>query len=87
MIEMIYRPRVLDNVNHWQVFNDDAQLKEFIECAENFAKTFFEGSGHDGKSIGEESTKSGEIIQLKRNWIPKGWFIWSTSSVGKMIVP
>ena len=26
-IEMIYRLKVPDNVNHWQVFNDDAQLK------------------------------------------------------------
>ena len=53
-IEMIYRPRVLDNVNHWQVFNDDAQLKEFIECTGNFAETFFEGSEHVGKSIRDE---------------------------------
>ena len=33
-IEMIYRPRVPDNVNHWQVFNDKTQLKEFIECVQ-----------------------------------------------------
>ena len=48
-IEMIYRPRVLDNVNHWQVFNDDSQLKEFIEYVGNFAETLFEGSNYDGK--------------------------------------
>ena len=68
---MIYRLSVPDNVNHWQVFNDDTQLKEFIECAGNFVETFFEGSNHDGKSIGEESTKFEEIIQLKGNRIPK----------------
>ena len=71
---MIYRPRVPDNIKHLQVYNDDAQLKEFIECAGNFVETFFEGSNLDGKSIEEESVESGEIIQLKGNQIPKGLF-------------
>ena len=59
---MIYRPRVPDNVNIWQVFNDDTQLKEFIECAGNFVETFFEGSNHDNKLIGEELVEQGEIV-------------------------
>lgn len=71
-IEMIYRPRVPDNVNHWQVFNDDEQLKEFIACVGDFAENFFEGSEHSGKPIGEESTEEGEVIQLQGNRIPKG---------------
>ena len=69
---MIYRPRVPDNVNHWQVFNDDTQLKEFIECVGDYAEFLFEGSKHDGKTIGQEPTESREIIQLKGNRIPKG---------------
>lgn len=67
---MIYRPRVPDNVNHQQVFDSDAQLKDFIECVDNFAETFFQGSNCDGKPIREESTELGEIIQLKGNQIP-----------------
>jgi hypothetical protein len=70
-IEMIYKPRVPDNVNHWQVFNNDVQLKEFIECARDFSEIFFEGSEHDGKPIGEESIESGEVIQIQGNRIPK----------------
>lgn len=71
-IEVLYRPRVPDNINHWQVFNDDEQLKEFMACAGDFAKILFEGSEHGGKPIGEESTETGEVIQLQGNRIPKG---------------
>ncbi len=71
-IEMIWRPRVPNNVNHWQIFDNDAQLRDFTECAGNFVDTFFEGSDNDGKLVGEELTKLGEVIQLKGNRIPKG---------------
>ncbi|XP_059070656.1 uncharacterized protein LOC131860285 [Cryptomeria japonica] len=43
-VEMIYRPRVPDNVNHWQIFDTDAQIKDFLECARSFAQSYFEGS-------------------------------------------
>ena len=69
---MIYRPRVLNNVNHWQVFNDDAQLEEFIACAGDFVDIYFEGSEHSGKPIGDEPTETGKIVQLKGNRIPRG---------------
>ena len=52
-IEMIYRLRIAENINHWQVFDNDAQLKDFIECVGNFAEIFFEGSNHDGKLFRE----------------------------------
>ena len=29
-IEINSRPSILDNVDHWQVFNDDKQLLRFI---------------------------------------------------------
>ena len=59
---MIYRPRVAHNVNHWQVFNNDTQLKEFLECTGDFSEVFFKGSKYDGKMIREEPTNSRKII-------------------------
>lgn len=50
-VEMIYRPSVLDNVEHWQVFEDDAHIKEFMACVKDFTATHFEGlNGEDKKS-------------------------------------
>ncbi|KAH9322009.1 hypothetical protein KI387_016648, partial [Taxus chinensis] len=42
-IEMVFRPSVPDNVNHWQVFNDDNQILAFLEQRDNFNNLFFEG--------------------------------------------
>ncbi|XP_059067735.1 uncharacterized protein LOC131858500 [Cryptomeria japonica] len=37
-------PSVPDNVNHWQVFDTDAQIKDFLECTHSFVQSYFEGS-------------------------------------------
>ena len=31
IVEMIHRPSVLDNDQHWQVFDDDGQIIAFLE--------------------------------------------------------
>lgn len=69
---MIYGPSIPDNVNHWQVFDNDSQLKHFIACIGNFADIFFEGLENGGKLVREELVESGEVIQLKENKFPWG---------------
>ena len=36
-LEINYRPLVLDNMNHWQVFKDDEHILEFIHNIEEFS--------------------------------------------------
>jgi hypothetical protein len=38
-IEMRNRPSIPNNVQHWQVFEDDEQIKKFLEMVDNFSET------------------------------------------------
>ena len=35
-VEVCHRPTIPDNIIHWQVFEDDQQVKNFIELKEEF---------------------------------------------------
>ena len=36
-LEVNFRPSVLDNLEHWQVFQDDAQILKFINHIDEFS--------------------------------------------------
>jgi hypothetical protein len=36
-IEIKYRPSVPDNVKHWKVFEDDQEIKNFLQSIDNFS--------------------------------------------------
>jgi len=38
-VEMRFRPSITDNVRHWQAFEDDQQIKRFLEAVEYFSNT------------------------------------------------
>jgi len=38
-VEVLHRPVIPDNIIHWQVFEDDHQVKNFIELKEEFENT------------------------------------------------
>ena len=38
-VEVRHRPAVPDNITNWQVFEDDQQVKNFIELKEEFEST------------------------------------------------
>lgn len=71
---MIYRPSVPDNVNHWQVFDTDAQIKDFLECTHSFAQLYFEGSEDSCKEFCPDPSINLDLnfIQLKGSKILKG---------------
>ena len=33
-VEVKYRPSILDNVKHWKVFEDDLEIKKFLDTIE-----------------------------------------------------
>ena len=49
-IEMIHRPSVPNNDQHWQVFDDDGKIIAFLKGRPSFSNLKFEGShNHNGK--------------------------------------
>jgi hypothetical protein len=36
-VEIRYRPSVLDNVKHWKVFEDDLEIKNFLQSVDEFS--------------------------------------------------
>lgn len=41
-IEVKHRPSIPDNSKHWQVFDDDQQIKRFLEMTEEFENTYID---------------------------------------------
>jgi hypothetical protein len=38
-IEIRYKPSIPDNIRHWQVFEDDEQIKKFLAAVGEFFET------------------------------------------------
>jgi ribonuclease HI len=70
------RPSIPDNVKHWKVFEDDLEIKRFLETVEEFSALHI-----DQDSASEEDSQADSflnkivdhhIVQLPSNHIPKG---------------
>ena len=35
-VQIKHRPSIPDNIKHWQVFEDNREIKKFLECMEEF---------------------------------------------------
>ena len=80
------RPSIPDNYKYWQVFEDDMQIRRFLELSGEFVNTQVENeNGNDKTPEEDEEIESEEdakklrktlggkdIIQLKNNFIPRG---------------
>jgi ribonuclease HI len=75
-VEVKYRPSIPDNVKHWKVFEDDLEVKKFLETIEEFSEMHI-----DQDSVSEENLDGGnflnkiaerDIVQLPNNHIPRG---------------
>jgi hypothetical protein len=75
-VEVKYRPSIPNNVKHWKVFEDDLEIKRFLETVEEFF------SLHIDQDIDSEINPHADIflnkianhhiVQLPSNHIPKG---------------
>ena len=74
-IEMRHRPSIHDNIKHWQVFEDDEQIKQFLSMTEDFEDHQIDLES-DEDELADETLKKKiggqEIIQLKDNVLPRG---------------
>ena len=86
-VDIVNRPSILDNTKYWQVFENDMQIKMFMELSDEFVNTHIDEGVVDPENFldvedeGEEAIGTGtlmdslggrDIVQLKRNDIPRG---------------
>jgi len=84
-VEIRHRPSIPDNVKHWQVFEDDQQIKRFLELIKEFSSTHIKQDGIPSAEEEEEEENNEnvecsfeekiigrKILQLKSNFIPRG---------------
>ena len=85
-VEILNRPSIPDNSKYWQVFEDDMQIRRFLELSGEFVNTHFDNENDNDRTPGgDEEVETEEdaeklkktlggkdIIQLKNNFIPRG---------------
>jgi hypothetical protein len=79
---MRHRPSIPNNIQHWQVFEDDEQLRKFLESIDEFAENnadqenqndpvWIMQEGEDPQEFHDKITNH-RMLVLKNNQIPKG---------------
>ena len=62
-MEVLFRPSVSDNLEHWQVFKDDDQIIRFMENNKEFT---------DSQVAFLADSMDLEVVNLQSNTLPKG---------------
>jgi ribonuclease HI len=75
-VEIKYRPSIPDNVKHWKVFEDDIEIKKFLETVDEFSDMHID-QDQDYEEIPHvdvfmNKIANHHIVQLPSNHIPKG---------------
>jgi ribonuclease HI len=81
-IEIRYKPSIPDNIRHWQVFEDDEQIKKFLTAVGEFSDTHADQENQNDSrwimqegeepEIFREKIADHRMLVLKSNQIPKG---------------
>ena len=76
-IEVRYRPSIPDNIKHWQVFEDEEQVKRFLKIVGEFSNMEIdsceeeEEAENTSENKWEEKVAGHKVLQLKGNVIPR----------------
>jgi ribonuclease HI len=75
-VEVRYRPSVPDNIKHWKVFEDDLEIRKFLESVDEFSALHID-QDHDSEGdphadVFLNKIANHHIVQLPSNHIPKG---------------
>jgi hypothetical protein len=75
-VEVKYKPSIEDNVKYWKVFENDLELKNFLETVDDFS-TLHVDQDHDSEitphaDVFLNKIANHHIVQLPSNHIPKG---------------
>jgi ribonuclease HI len=75
-VEVKYRPSIPDNVKHWKVFEDDLEIKRFLETVDEFSALHIDQDPdseiHPHPDVFLNKIVDHHIVQLPNNHIPKG---------------
>jgi hypothetical protein len=75
-VEVKYRPAIPDNVKHWKDFEDDQELKRFLETIDEFPSLHIDQDSDDVKNLHVDKflnkIADHKKIQFPSNHIPKG---------------
>ena len=75
-IEVRYRPSVPDNIKQWRVFEDDFEIKRFLELTGEFSNSLIDQEQDDEiehlEGVAENDIVGHKIIEMKSKFIPKG---------------
>ena len=75
-IEVRYKPSVPDNTKQWMVFEDDIEIKKFLELTSEFSNLLIDQYGDEEVEEVDEYSENEivghKIIELKSYFIPKG---------------
>jgi len=75
-VEVKYRPSIPDNVKHWKVFEDDLEIKIFLEILDDFFSLHIDQDRDTEKiphaDIFLKKIVEHQIVQFLSNHIPKG---------------
>jgi ribonuclease HI len=81
-IEMRHKPSIPNNVHYWKIFEDDEQIKKFLEMVDEFSETHIDQENQNDPvwimQEGENQEKfkdkiaNHKMLLLKNNQIPKG---------------
>ena len=70
------KPSVPDNIKKWRVFEDDLEIKRFLELTGEFYNSLIDQEQDDEteytEGVAENKIAGHKIIELKSNFIPKG---------------
>jgi ribonuclease HI len=76
VVEIKYRPSIPDNVKHWKVFEDDLEIKKFLQSVDEFSALHIDqdpdtkDNPHPKVLLNEIDNH--QIVQLPSNHIPRG---------------
>ena len=77
-VEVRYRPSNPDKIKHWQVFEDEEQMKRFLETVGEFSNMEIDDDEEEVESEDtsernwEKKVAGNKVLQLKGNIIPRG---------------
>jgi ribonuclease HI len=74
--EIRYRSSVPENIKHWKVFEDDLEIKKFLQSVDEFFALHIDQDpdleGHPHPEVFLDKIANHHIIHLPSNHIPKG---------------
>jgi hypothetical protein len=75
-VEVKYRPSIPDNVKHWKVFEDDLEIKIFLETVDEFSALYIDQDPdselNPHADVFLNKIANHHIVQLPRDHLPKG---------------